>query len=161
MKKKQDNRTDGQKKGGKPCQHPPQKILGEAMKMRCGTRSMPSNTKISMYNQGDIVWVKYPFSDQLDKAKTRPAIVISNSRSNVTDNDFLICPITSTPRAGAFSYPLSRNDTQLPLPQPSEVRCNKIFTVRNTLILDKITNMKPKTNGQMNALMLQMIALEK
>jgi len=59
-----------------------------------------------MYKQDGIITIKYPFSDKPQKAKLRPAIVISNKKSNSLDNDLLIAPITSTIRATPFSFPL-------------------------------------------------------
>lgn len=78
------------------------------------------------YQQFDIVWVKYPFSDQREKAKNRPALIVSNASSNAEDRDYLICPITSTLREGTFSFLLSEDRVEVPLPLVCEVRCNKI-----------------------------------
>jgi len=44
-------------------------------------------------NQGDIVLVRYPFSD-LSDYKIRPAIILSNTRFNLT-HDVWIVPITT------------------------------------------------------------------
>lgn len=95
-----------------------------------------------MYNQGDIIIVNYPFSDDFKKSKLRPAIIISNQNSNVLDNDLLICPITTLIRASAFSYLIDENDITDALPRNSEIRCNKIATIRATLIINKISFLK-------------------
>jgi len=87
-----------------------------------------------MYKQGDIIIVPYPFSDNFKKYKYRPAVIVSNKKSNDLDEDVLICPITSTIRENEFSYKLTENDTKEPLPVQSEVRCNKIVTIRKSLI---------------------------
>ncbi len=91
-----------------------------------------------MYQQFEIVWVRYPFSDQPEKGKTRPALVVSNEASNALDGDVLVCPLTSTLRGDAFA--VRRTDEMLssPLPLASEVRCNKVTTVRTSLILGRI-----------------------
>ena len=68
-----------------------------------------------MYKQGDIITVKYPFSDKPQKAKLRPAIVISNKKSNNLDNDLLIAPITTTIRATPFSFTIDNKDILLNL----------------------------------------------
>ena len=68
-----------------------------------------------MYNQGDIVWVRYPFSDKPDKSRVRPAIVVSNHKSNKLDNDLLICPITSTLRDTPFSFVIQDSFVTIPL----------------------------------------------
>lgn len=95
-----------------------------------------------MYHQGDIIKVRYPFSDDPKKSKIRPAIVVSNKLSNDMDNDLLICPITTTLRLTPFSFPLKNEDMTIPLPEKSEVRCNKITTIRNHLVLDKFSTIK-------------------
>ena len=95
-----------------------------------------------MYLQGDIIVVNYPFSDDLKKSKLRPAIIVSNQQSNSLDGDVLISPITSTIRESEFSYLLNDDDLISPLPKNSEIRCNKITTIRSTLIVNKISALK-------------------
>lgn len=95
-----------------------------------------------MYKQGDIVAVHYPFSDDITKSKLRPAIVISNEMSNQLDNDLIISPITTTLRKTVFSFSLTNNDVINPLPKNSEVRCNKFTTIRESLVLGKISELK-------------------
>lgn len=97
-----------------------------------------------MYKQGDIVAVRYPFSDDFKKSKLRPAIVVSNDKSNSIDNDIIICQITSKPRNDYFSFALSSQKLLLPLPKNSEIRCNKIITIRKELIIGKYTEVKGK-----------------
>jgi mRNA-degrading endonuclease toxin of MazEF toxin-antitoxin module len=81
-----------------------------------------------MYKQGDI-------------------IVISNETSNKLDSDILVCPITTKIRDSEFSYPLTDNDVTQPLLPGSEVRCNKIMTIRvwEKQILGKISEANPQT----------------
>ena len=50
---------------------------GTNLKMTIGMNSTNNS-----YKQGDIIWVKYPFFDQPNKAKARPAVVVSHERSN-------------------------------------------------------------------------------
>jgi len=95
-----------------------------------------------MYKQGDIIIVPYPFSDDLKKYKYRPALIVSNQHSNTIDDDFLICPITSTIRENEFSFKLNEKDVQEVLPVQSEVRCNKIATIRKNLIQRKFNRVK-------------------
>lgn len=94
-----------------------------------------------MYQQGDIIAVNYPFSDDLKKSKLRPAIIVSNNKSNQLDSDVLICPITSTIRESEFSYLINDIDLSMPLPKNSEIRCNIIATIRSSLIINKISTL--------------------
>jgi mRNA-degrading endonuclease toxin of MazEF toxin-antitoxin module len=99
-----------------------------------------------MYKQGDIIAVHYPLTDKPAKTKLRPAIVISNETSNKLDSDILVCPITTKIRDSEFSYPLTDNDVTQQLLPGSEVRCNKIMTIRvwEKQILGKISEANPQ-----------------
>ena len=103
---------------------------------------MSFSNKRDMYKQGDIIIVPFPFSDNLKKYKYRPAVIVSNQKSNDLDEDVLICPVTSTIRDNDFSYQLEEKDTDEALPVQSEVRCNKIVTIRKSLIKRKFNFLK-------------------
>ena len=108
-----------------------------------------------MYKQGDIIAVHYPLTDKPAKTKLRPAIIVSNETSNHLDNDILVCPITTKIHDSIFSYPLDNNDLTQPLLPDSEVRCNKIMTIRvwEKQIIGKIS----ETNPQILAKILQLV----
>ena len=94
------------------------------------------------YSQFDIVLVDYPFSDEPSQGKIRPALIISNEKSNADDMDYLFCPITSTQRSGYFSIELTNNDVVNPMQVVCEVRCNKVMTIREMRIRRKISALK-------------------
>ena len=100
-----------------------------------------------MYKQGDIIAVHYPLTDKPAKTKLRPAIIVSNETSNQLDNDILVCPITTKIHDSKFSYPLDNNDLTQTLLPGSEVRCNKIMTIRvwEKQIIGKISEANPQT----------------
>jgi mRNA interferase MazF len=98
--------------------------------------------------QGDIVWVPYPHSDHSGKTKIRPALVVSGDESNALDNDLLIVQITSVLRGDRFSVRLTPTDTDIPLPKVSEIRCNKIATVKKTAVISRMAVMRPDRIGQ-------------
>jgi mRNA-degrading endonuclease toxin of MazEF toxin-antitoxin module len=100
-----------------------------------------------MYKQGDIIAVHYPLTDKPAKTKLRPAIVVSNDASNQLDNDILVCPITTKTRDSEFSFPINDNHVTQPLLPGSEVRCNKIMTIRvwEKQIIGKISEAHPET----------------
>ena len=95
-----------------------------------------------MYKQGDIIIVFFPYSDDINTSKLRPAIVVSNELSNGLDNDIIICPITTRLRQSRFSFPLSNEDLLQPLPKDSEVRCNKFATIRSSEVLKSVSALK-------------------
>jgi len=62
---------------------------------------------------------------------------------NVLDNDMLIAQITSIIRGDKFSFQIRNSDLEIPLPKESEIRCNKIATIRKQLIIGKLSSLKP------------------
>lgn len=88
------------------------------------------------YKQGDIVWIDYQYIGD-SESKKRPCIIISNLESNNLDNDYIICPITTTSRLNVFSVVIENKYLSRSLPKTCEVRCNKIFTYRESKIISK------------------------
>ena len=84
-----------------------------------------------MFAQGDLIVVKFPFTDG-SEFKKRPALVISNDSVNKTD-DYLVVQITSKISTDGLSIAIEDNDCLDPLPLVSYVRSHKIFTVHKTL----------------------------
>ncbi len=70
-----------------------------------------------MYKQGDIVWIKFPLADKPTKAKTRPAIIVSNQASNQLDQDYLVAQITSRLRSDPFSFLINSDHLSQPIPR--------------------------------------------
>jgi mRNA-degrading endonuclease toxin of MazEF toxin-antitoxin module len=87
------------------------------------------------------VWAQFPLSDKLDKLKMRPVMIVSNKESNRLDNDLMVCPITSRLRADIFSLLLLDSMITIPMNIASELRCNKIMTLRHNLITEKAGNL--------------------
>lgn len=96
------------------------------------------------YKQFDIIWTHFPLSDKIDKLKLRPALIVSNKFSNGLDNDVMVCPITSRIRGDEFAIILIDAMVSIPLDTESELRCNKITNIRNSLFSDKIGELLPE-----------------
>jgi mRNA interferase MazF len=89
--------------------------------------------------KGDIVVIPFPYSD-LTNAKRRPALVIAES----SNNDFILCQITSQEIKDAFSVKLLESDFLAgSLNRSSNIRPNKIFTADERIILYKIGSLTP------------------
>ncbi|MEM8526074.1 MAG: type II toxin-antitoxin system PemK/MazF family toxin [Bacteroidota bacterium] len=86
-----------------------------------------------MYKQGDIILIPYPFTD-LSTAKQRPAVIISNEKSNNFRGDYIVAKVTSVIRNDDFSFTLSSGRLDHPIPRPSEVRTNELLTVSKEII---------------------------
>jgi mRNA interferase MazF len=91
-----------------------------------------------MYKQGDIIVVKFPFTDG-SEFKKRPAMIISNETVNKT-GDYLIVQITSKNNTDDLSVPIVDKDCLQPLALKSYIRIHKIFTIHHSLILSKFTS---------------------
>jgi mRNA interferase MazF len=94
-----------------------------------------------MYSQGDIVKIKFPFSD-FSEGKIRPALVISDKNLYKNTGDVMLVQITSVSRKDKYSIPILDSDTIKPLPLKSFVRTHRIFVAEASLILGKITRLK-------------------
>jgi len=91
------------------------------------------------YSRGEIVWIKFPFTDATT-TKLRPALIISNNLVNRT-GDYLLMQITSNLRHDSLSLLINRTDfTGSPLLKQSELRLHKIFICNEILIAGSITN---------------------
>ncbi len=106
--------------------------------------SFMKNSKV-MFKQGDIVWIKFPLADQPTKAKRRPAVIVSNQASNQLDQDYLVAQITSRLRDDPFSVLINSDQLSQPIPKESEIRCNKLATVRSHVILGYVSSLKEET----------------
>ncbi len=94
-----------------------------------------------MYKQGEIVIVKFSFTDG-PEFKKRPALVISNSHVN-RSGDYLLVQITSKLVNDGLPVAIADNDCYKPLPLKSSVRSHKIFTVHESCIISNITRTTP------------------
>ncbi|MGN6401848.1 MAG: type II toxin-antitoxin system PemK/MazF family toxin [Flavisolibacter sp.] len=91
------------------------------------------------YCRGEIVWVKFPFSDA-STTKLRPALIISNDFVNKT-GDYLLMQITSKLRGDNLSLIIKEGDfDSSPLLKKSELRLHKIFILNQSLLAGKITS---------------------
>lgn len=111
-----------------------------------------------MYNQGDIVVVKFPFTDG-SEFKKRPAMVISNRIVN-QKGEYLIVQITSKLNNDGFSILINDDDCLKPLPLKSYIRPHKIFTVHQDIILSKISSVKPVLNQKVSDIIYRFIKVE-
>lgn len=120
---------------------------------------MPNNAPMAdhTYAQGDIVWAFYPLTDKIDKHKKRPVLIISNEISNELDNDYIVLPITKAIRSEPFSVLIEPANVDGNLPVASELRCNKPFTVRQSLLLEKIGKLATEKVQAASAYMCQSI----
>jgi len=95
-----------------------------------------------MLQRGDIVIIRFPFTDA-SEYKKRPALVISNDQVNLT-GDYLMVQITSKDKKDNLSLPIKPSDYKGEvLPLKSFIRVHKIFLLNESLVISKATSLKP------------------
>ena len=93
------------------------------------------------YNQGDIVLVRFPYTD-LSSSKVRPAVVVSNTKVH-SSSDIIVAQITSQEITGSFAYKFSNKDLTDPLKiDGGTVYCKKIATLDEKIVQKKISTFK-------------------
>lgn len=95
------------------------------------------------YKQGDIVIVNFPFTD-LSNSKLRPALIVSNTSVNIS-NDYIIVMISTQKIHGDFSVKITNSDVTTAFKPPHDtmyIYCKKIATLSETIVKNKITELK-------------------
>lgn len=91
-----------------------------------------------MYKQGDIVFVPYPYTDDLNATKQRPVVIISHNSLNRHQSQYIVAKITSVIQNGPFSYPIFKHEIDFNLDRASEVRVNDLATLSHNLFKKKL-----------------------
>ncbi len=105
--------------------------------------------------RGDIVLVKYPFTD-LSSEKLRPALVILPEDD---EGDFLLAFITSiTIKKNPFDISISKNGTGLH--KDSILRLKKMMTIHRSLIVGKIGNISKEQLKIIEEILSKMLGLK-
>jgi mRNA interferase MazF len=98
-----------------------------------------------MYEQGEVVLIPFPYSD-LSAMKQRPALVVSNSKLNKTE-DRICCLVTSNEPADGLL--IKKEDFESGnLPFKSWVKPQRVFTVHEKIIRKKLCKMKRGLQGR-------------
>ena len=96
-----------------------------------------------VFNQRDIVLIPFPYTD-LTGTKQRPALIISNSKLNKTE-DRLCCLITSKPTKEGI--PIIKLD-EGNLPFKSWIKPHRIFTISTKIIRKKLATIPPSLHDK-------------
>lgn len=100
------------------------------------------------YKNGDLVLVKFPFTN-LTQAKKRPVLVIK-SQSALSD---IVCLQVTSNADQAFLMSIQANDfIAAPLPLNSYVKYDKCFTLDVSLVEKKLTQLTPDCMNRLKAL---------
>lgn len=102
---------------------------------------------MTIYEQGDIVLVPFPFTD-LTAVKKRPALVVSANWYNKRYRDVVLVAVTSRVPLilDELDYRITESDFKTgKLYKDSIVKLGKMFTIENSLILQKICDVRGQT----------------
>lgn len=108
-----------------------------------------------MYKQGEIVIVKFPFTDG-SEFKRRPALIVSNDLVNKT-GDYLLVQITSKFTNDSLTMIINDSDCLKKLPLQSYIKTHKIFTIHNSLIISKLTSVNSEFRNKIVDKIIQLI----
>ena len=92
--------------------------------------------------QGDIVLVRYPYTNLVDY-KIRPAVIVSNEKFNKAHASFLACPITSKSTLPEYCLELTPENFIGKLEAKSFVRADGIALLDKDLFLKEIGSVAP------------------
>jgi len=99
-----------------------------------------------MYRQGDILLVPVPFTD-LSTNKRRPVLVISNDDYNNITEDVIVAAITSNLTDKKYAVIITNEDLESGnLKVTSYIRGDKIFTISQTIVMNKFGTVKKTCN---------------
>jgi mRNA interferase MazF len=103
---------------------------------------------------GDVVVLPFPQTD-LQLGKRRPALVVAK----LSGDDLVLCQITSQSRVDRYSVSLSSNDfKQGRLNVDSFIRCSRIFTVDQSVILYTAATIADTKLSQVHAALRDLFA---
>jgi len=89
-------------------------------------------------SQKEIVLLPFPFSD-LEGARIRPALVVSNNDLNKRSDDCIMVPLTTVIKDEPYSVVITQKDLSSgKLLKSSRIRTDKIFSVKKDIVTMKI-----------------------
>ncbi len=95
--------------------------------------------------QQDIVWVIFPYSD-MQEAKFRPAVVVSNNSYNKKSPDIVACAVTSKLHEREYSILLDKSNLASGnLPLKSRIRADKVVQIEKSLVAKSFARLNDKT----------------
>lgn len=118
---------------------------------------MPPTT---IYKQGDVVLVPYPFTDS-DNTKKRPALIVSANWYNRDKSRYILSPITSAvPRTRDSDEFLlrGRDYKDAGLLQESIIRCGLLFAIDHGRIVKRLGSLPRGTFDQLLPIITSLFA---
>jgi mRNA interferase MazF len=108
-------------------------------------------------SQRDLVLISFPFSD-LEVAKVRPVVVLSNDNYNSRFRDFIAVPLTSNLKLRDYTVRLTQKELeQGRLITESKVKVDRVFSVSNDLVRMKIGRVRKQVHADITKILLDLV----
>ena len=102
-------------------------------------------TSGTIYKQGEIIIVPFPFSD-LSNIKQRPVLVLSKTKDNENSFDVITCGITSNLKDIKHSILIDNSNLEEgKIPKKSRIKIDKIFTIEKSIVKKIIARLNKET----------------
>ncbi len=102
----------------------------------------------TLYEQGEIVLVPFPFSD-LSGTKKRPVLILSKEKYNQNTIDIITCGITSNLKNTPSSVCITEESLcEGRIGKESRIKVDKLFTIEQTMVLKSLGKINPATLAQ-------------
>ena len=112
---------------------------------------------VQTLKQGDIVLVPFPFSDQTGQ-KVRPALIISNDTFNQTNDDVLLCAITTMIKPSKYSIIIDNSNLDDGmLYETSAIKVENVFKIQKSLIIKPIAAVNKAIVAQVMKIVIELI----
>lgn len=110
-----------------------------------------------MVSQRDLILLSYPFSD-LEAAKVRPSIVISNDAYNREFQDMIVVPLTTN--LGFRKYVVTLTTDKLEkgyLIKESKIKVDRVLSVKQVLVRKVIGKVKKEVLTEITKALLELV----
>ncbi len=99
---------------------------------------------LETYKQYDVIIVPFTYTDNIEKSKRRPAVIISENKRFNLETGKLVCAMITTGKSLKWSYDIEINDLKTAgLKKPCVIRM-KLFTIDKRIVIEKIGQIEKK-----------------
>ncbi len=109
-----------------------------------------------MHKQGDVLLVPIPFTD-LSSSKRRPVVVVSNDVYNRQTADIVVVAMTSNFMPTDYGLTITSSALESgKLNRPSQIRCDKIYTLAQSVVAKTFGRVNDSTFDQVRRLLQEL-----
>ncbi|MBI2549981.1 type II toxin-antitoxin system PemK/MazF family toxin [Candidatus Woesearchaeota archaeon] len=110
-----------------------------------------------MASQRDLILLSYPFSD-LEAARVRPSIVISNDAYNMEFQDMIVVPLTTNLSFRRYAITLTNDELDKGyLIKESKIKVDRVLSVKQALVRKVIGKVKKEVLTKITKALLEIV----